>query len=61
MVEQRTKFADPLSGQIRYTTIVISRTDENGQTVRRKYRCKGPIRIENQYERARADRPPRTR
>ncbi|MFJ9694880.1 hypothetical protein [Kitasatospora sp. NPDC101183] len=58
---RRTKTADPVSGLINRTEIVISRMGEDGREIRKQYRCAGPVSIENQYEKNRPGRPPRPR
>lgn len=53
----RERVADPLTGKVRATTILIRRT-EAGRPVFKTIRCADPLVVENRYEQNRDGRPP---
>lgn len=55
----RRRFADPLTGRVRYTEVCIRRF-ERDHPVHMTIRCAGPPAMENRYERNRPGRPPKT-
>ncbi|MGW3073518.1 hypothetical protein [Kitasatospora sp. NPDC001132] len=57
MVVGRSQVADPVTGAIRNTTIVIQRVTA-GEPVERTFTCAGPVKVENRYDSRRLHRPP---
>lgn len=56
-VTGRKQIADPVTGLIRNTTLVIRRVTA-GTPVERTYTCAGPVQTETHYEKNRPHRPP---
>nr|BFD90785.1 hypothetical protein KitaXyl93_21450 [Kitasatospora sp. Xyl93] len=59
-VVSRNQSADPVTGTIKNTTIVIELVTAS-VPVRRTYTCAGPVKVENRYDRQRPGKPPRAR
>ncbi|MFJ8437278.1 hypothetical protein ACIQ9P_38905 [Kitasatospora sp. NPDC094019] len=53
----RERVKDPVTDQIRRTTVLLSRND-TGRRVFKTVSCAGPPRVENRYEQSRSGRPP---
>ncbi|MFJ6137641.1 hypothetical protein [Kitasatospora sp. NPDC092286] len=49
----RERTGDPITGEVRYTTVAFRSLDENGKPFTWALRCAGPAVVQNPYERAR--------